>query len=454
MAETLSSEWLAAHLNDRTRRGIATEAGALIRSGAIPVGVKLPPVRELAVALGVSPATVSAAWSELRRFKVISGQGRTGMWVCGDKLTPRPQRFEEVGNFGAHALDLTWATPDPALLPPLGEALLHGAAAADLNSYERVPIVASLQQAAQARWPYRPEAFLATNGGYEAVYMTLQTLIRPGSAVAIEDPTGMRLLDMLDDLGAQIVSVACDEAGPDPAALADALRKQPAAFLYQPRTHSITGSRVSAERLADLARVLKDSDTLIVEDDGVGDISSLPPASLGRHFPQRTVHILSYSKSFGPDLRLAVLSSSADIVNQIQAYRSFGAGWTSRILQGAASWLISDKESNAAVDRARQVYAARRRALIAALKRRGVLVPDRDGLCLWIAVRSEQFAVVTMAARGIAVLPGKKCTITDSEHIRVGTSLLTEHLDAVADAIALTDPRRPQATSGPAHPSA
>src|ERR1700684_3300730 len=146
MAETLSSDWLAARLNDRTRRGIATEAGALIRSGAIPVGVKLPPVREIALALGVTPATVSAAWSELRRFKVISGQGRTGMWVCGDKLTPRPQRFEEVGNFGAHALDLAWPSPDPALLPPLSEALLHGAATAHLNSYERVPILESLQQ--------------------------------------------------------------------------------------------------------------------------------------------------------------------------------------------------------------------------------------------------------------------------------------------------------------------
>ena len=37
-------------------------------------------------------------------------------------------------------------------------------------------------------------------------------------------------------------------------------------------------------------------------------------------------------------------------------------------------------------------------------------LPDRDGLCIWIPVKSEQFALVTLAARGIVVLPGQMCT--------------------------------------------
>jgi DNA-binding transcriptional MocR family regulator len=445
----LAIEWLAARLSDRTMRGIAVETSALIRSGAIPVGTQLPPVRGLAEALGVSPATVSSAWSELRRYKVISGRGRAGIWVCGDKTAPRPSRFEDIANFGEHVLNLSAAVPDPALLPPLGEALRHGTAAAELNSYQRVPILGALRTAAQARWPYGAEAFLATNGGYDAVNVTLQALVMPGSVVAIEDPTAMRLLDILDSLSAHVIPVDCDEEGPTPESLAEALQKKPVAFIFQPRTHSVTGRRVSAARLKDLAGVLKYSDTLLIEDDGVGDMSSLPPASLGQYFPQRTVHILSYSKSLGPDLRLAVLSSSADIVDQIQAYRSFGVGWTSRILQAAAAWLIDDPRSIALVDDARKIYAARRQALVDRLRIRGVPMPDRDGLCLWIPVRSEQFALVTLAARGIAVLPGKKCSIRESEHIRVATSLLTTHLDAVADAISLVQPEDMSDTQQP-----
>jgi DNA-binding transcriptional MocR family regulator len=399
MTETLSAAWLETHLTDRTMRGIAIAMSALIRSGAIPVGTQLPPVREVAQALGISPATVSTAWGELRRFKVVTGRGRNGVWVCGSQATPRPMRFERIGNFGDKVLDLTLSVPDPALLPPLGEALRHGAAAERLHSYQRVPILPSLQRAIAPRWPYPAEAFVATNGGYEAVHVTIEALMMP----------------------------------------TEALRKKPAAFIYQPRTHSVTGHRVSEARRRELARVLSNSDTLIIEDDGIGDISSLQPASLGNQFPQRTVHILSYSKSLGPDLRLAVLSSSSSIVNRIQAYRSFGAGWTSRILQEAAAWLIRDKQSSAIVNRSRDVYAGRRRALVDALGMRGIDLPDGDGLCVWVPVKSEQFALVTLAASGIVVLPGQMCTNFDWQHIRVSTSLLSEGADIVADTIALSE---------------
>jgi aspartate/methionine/tyrosine aminotransferase len=95
------------------------------------------------------------------------------------------------------------------------------------------------------------------------------------------------------------------------------------------------------------------------------------------------------------------------------------------------------------VDRARQAYAQRRRGLIAALAARGMRAPDRDGLCLWLPVRSEQFALVTLAAHGIAVRGGGNFSPRPSDHIRVATSLLPDDkVAALADALALTDPQR------------
>ena len=43
-----------------------------------------------------------------------------------------------------------------------------------------------------------------------------------------------------------------------------------------------------------MAALLRSSDTLIIEDDSIGDVSRYPAASLGRHCPERTVHIVSY----------------------------------------------------------------------------------------------------------------------------------------------------------------
>lgn len=439
MDNAIDAVWLAERIKNRTIKGISLAAAALIGSGAVAVGARLPAVRELAGLLDVSPATVSAAWGQLRRQKVITGTGRNGVRVCGNIVTPRPVRFEAIGNFGDNIIaDLTLAAPDPAYLPDLCRALAQGGHAVNLNSYRREPISRVLQQAIQPRWPYPAEAFLATDGGFDAMYQTLQTLIMPGAPVAIEDPTATRLLDMLDNLGADIIAVPCDGHGPTPAGLESALKRNPLAFIYQPRTHSTTGHTISRQRADEMAYLLRDCRTLIIEDDGIGELSAHPIYSLGRIYPQRTVYVRSFSKAYGPDLRLAVISGSDDIIRRIQSVRNFGASWTSRILQEAVAWMIADDATQQIIAAARHCYAKRRKALVRALAQRGVALPERDGLSIQIPVRSEQYALVTLAAHGIAVMPGKRHSIGPSQFIRVSTSLLdADRLDLVADAIAL-----------------
>lgn len=435
MTDEPDAAWLAGRLTQRTARGLALDMSALIRSGTLPVGARLPTVRDLAFRLGVSPGTVSEAWSELKRQKIVSGRGRSGAWVSGDNATPRPARMGSVADFGPDVLDLSLAIPDVALLPPLGTALAQAASAENLNSYERTPILPALREAVAPHWPYRPAAFLATNGGYNAVYAVLHATVLPGACVAIEDPTAMRLLDIIEDLGAEILPVACDAQGPLPDQLAAALERRPAAFIFQPRTHSVTGRHVTSKRLAELGRVLAGSDTLVIEDDGVGDVSSHPPLSLGTSMPERVVHIRSFSKSLGPDLRIAVLSAAPTVIRQIQSYRSFSSGWTSRLLQAATAWLLTDADTGERLAAARSVYTERRRALIGRLAAGGLPMPESDGLCIWVPVESEQFALVTLAAHGIAVLPGSKCAVRPTEHVRVATAILAEGHERVAEAV-------------------
>lgn len=437
MSEIPTARWLAEKLTNRTQRGIALETSALVRAGILPVGTRLPAIRDLAYELGVSPATISEAWSDLRRQKIISGRGRNGTWVSGERFVAKPERLASSGNYASGVLDLSMAVPDVSLLPSLERALAHGAKVGDLNSYERSRIVPELRDAVTETWPYAPEAFLATNGGYNAVYTTVHALLMPDSVVAIEHPTAMRLLDILEDLGVRLVPVLSDAEGPTPQSLGEALKERPSAFLFQPRLHSVTGQTVSAARIEALGQILAHSDALIIEDDGIGDISAERPASLGARFPDRTIRILSYSKTLGPDLRLAVVSSSSAIIEQIQSYRAFSAGWTSRILQAATAWLLKDPATGDKITQAREIYQQRRDRLAFELSERGVQTWPGSGLCLWVPVQSEPFAMVTLAARNIAVVPGSKFSILPSQHLRVATSNLSERCVEAAEAIAL-----------------
>ena len=443
MTQNVDVEWLSQQIEDASVKGIAHTASNLIHDGHIAVGMQMPAVRELAERLGVSPATVSAAWAQLKKQKVLAGKGRSGVWVCGNSVLPRQIRFEKIGNYGENVkASLAMASPDPALLPDLKQAMLAGIASPGLNSYQREAVSPNLVDAIKPRWPYPAQAWLATDGGFDAMNLIVQTLLSPGDRVVIEDPTATRLLDMLDNIGAEILPLPCDEQGPLPAVLATHLQKSPAMFIYQPRTHSATGHSVSQRRSAELARVLANSQTLIVEDDGIGDLSRWPVWSLGYHFPDRVVHVHSFSKAYGPDLRLAVLSGTAEMVKRLQSWRNFGVSWTSRILQDAVAWMLKDDTTQQCIQHAKTEYAHRRQRLLSALAKRGMVLEERDGLSVLIPVESEQYAMITLAARGIAVLPGERCSINSIQFIRVSAALLPfEQLDSIADAIVIASGR-------------
>ncbi|MCW2813623.1 MAG: GntR family transcriptional regulator, partial [Nocardioides sp.] len=68
-------------LEDRTPRGIAAALSRAVRSGELAPGDRLPTVRDVAAELGVSPATVSAAWSALRQAGLVVARGRAGTFV-------------------------------------------------------------------------------------------------------------------------------------------------------------------------------------------------------------------------------------------------------------------------------------------------------------------------------------------------------------------------------------
>ncbi|WP_323989592.1 PLP-dependent aminotransferase family protein [Nguyenibacter sp. L1] len=421
----MESQWFVARLHDRSIRGLSRQVAALIQSGMLPVGTNLPPIRKLAFALGVSPATVSIAWGELRRRNLIEGRGRSGMFVTGTSIVPHPVRRTASVGLSKASFDLTSYTPDLSLLPSLDRAFSLVGRTPNLNAYEDETIIGALRAIASDTWPYTPEDFMACNGGYGGVHDVMHALIPPGSMVAVEDPAPMRVLDILDHLSALIVPVRSDEEGPLPDSLQAALGRGATAFYLQPGLNAITGRAISAARAAELAVSMADAPaTWIIEDDALSGLADKTAASLGVWRPEQTIHVRSLSKSLGPDLRIGVISASARIIRELQAFRSFGAGWTSRLLQSAAAWMLTDTETCATIARARHVYGMRRRALADALANHGIDVGGGGGFSLWLPVVNEVDALATLASDGIRVTGGKKCSVGGAPHIRLSFSRL------------------------------
>src|SRR5918912_955106 len=118
-------------IGGRTARDIAASVEARIRDGDLPPGARLPTIRGLAAAAGVSPMTVTTAYRELRRRGLVSAAGRRGTRVS--EQPPLPVTAAPLVPPGSR--DLATGNPDPELLPSLVPALARFAARPRAHPY-------------------------------------------------------------------------------------------------------------------------------------------------------------------------------------------------------------------------------------------------------------------------------------------------------------------------------
>ncbi|MFB7500705.1 aminotransferase class I/II-fold pyridoxal phosphate-dependent enzyme [Streptomyces sp. NPDC056161] len=417
---------------------IATSVERAVGDGRLEPGQLLPPMRELAVRLGVNPNTVAAAYRTLRERGVIETAGRRG-----SRIRPKPAttgREQLHVTVGPGVRDLSSGNPDPALLPPLAPALAAVAEAGDGDPvlYGAEPVEPALARIARGELDADgvPDGPLAVaSGSLDAVERVLAAHLRPGDAVAVEDPGWGRTLDLMPALGLRTVPVGVDDDGPLVGDLRNALESGARALIVTDRAQNPTGAAVSAARARALRSVLRAHPrTLLIEDDHGHGIVDLPPHPLagGTH---HWAFVRSVAKAYGPDLRLAVLTGDPVTVDRVVGRQRLGPGWVSRLLQRAVVRLWTDGAVDGPAVAA--AYRARRDPLIGALAERGIRAHGRSGMNVWIPVPDETGAVARLLHAGWAVAPGAPFRLAAPPAIRITVSTLTaEETVPLADAVA------------------
>ncbi|WP_078897796.1 aminotransferase class I/II-fold pyridoxal phosphate-dependent enzyme [Streptomyces rimosus] len=435
-------------IEGRRASEIAASVERAVGAGELQPGEVLPPMRQLAVYLEVNPNTVASAYRTLRDRGVIETAGRRG-----SRVRPRPAstaREAALGPVPPGVRDASDGNPDPALLPALGQALAAAAArsARHPTLYGAPTVGTELERLARAAFEadgVPSGAMAVTSGALDAVERVLGAHLRPGDAVAVEDPGWGSLLDLIPGLGLRVVPVAVDDDGPLPEQVGRAVREGARALVVTDRAQNPTGAVLGPERSEELREILADHrDVLLIEDDHGHDIVDLPLHPLAGATDHWAL-VRSTAKAYGPDLRLAVLTGDAVTVDRVRGRQRLGPGWVSHLLQDAVVhlWRTGAVDPKAVAD----AYGRRRDTLMDALAARGIRARGRSGMNVWIPVPDETGAVARLLHAGWAVAPGARFRLDSPPGIRVTIAGLAEHelpalADAIATAVAPTEARR------------
>src|SRR5262249_3474991 len=163
---------------------------------------------------------------------VVTDRGR------GTSVAPLPPiRVRSAAALPAGVRDLRSGNPDPELLPPLPTVQpshrLYGTPA----KLPELEAIAAAQFAADGV----AGDIAITGGALDAIERALETELRPGDRVAVEDPIWPRITDLVHALGLAVDPVPVH----DPEALDVALRRGARAVITTPRGQNPTGAAVT-----------------------------------------------------------------------------------------------------------------------------------------------------------------------------------------------------------------
>ena len=416
------------YLSGTTVVNIAGSVESALAGGKLGAGASLPPVRALAKHLGVSPATVAAAYDLLKQRGVIVTDGRRGTRIrpappiTAPAETPLPEGVRNLAD----------GNPDLDLLPKFNarsarlEQRLYGD---ELND----PALLAIARKQFKADSIPAEHVAVVSGALDGVERVLREHLRPGDRVAVEDPCFTGILDLLNALALTPVAVPIDDEGLLPSELRRALASCNA-LIATPRAQNPTGAAHSARRARELRSILAARpDVLLIEDDHAGAIAGAEYRTLVDRARERWAVVRSVSKSLGPDLRLALLAADAQTHARVEGRQHLGIRWVSHILQR----LVVSVWREPAMQRAQRVYAQRRDALLRELRERGIAARGMSGLNVWIPVAEESAVVQALQRRGWGVKAGERYRIASPPAIRVTiASLETREAARFADDLA------------------
>lgn len=358
-------------------KAVVTMIRERIQSGDLAEGDRLPPVRELAWQLGITPGTVARAYTVLTDSGLLRAEVGRGTFIAPQQKGPSvpegeiPLNLIEIDSV-RHGTDGEGAAVNlfSPHLPDGGQALLIRQLLAEIardppSGVMHYPSRRGALPARKAMVHWLQEApigaldemeVVLSQGGQNAILLIFQTILRGRRPIVLVEelayPGFRRAAELLR---AEVVPVAMDENGLIPEALAQAAREHPEAQVIctSPEVHSPTCGHTPMARRQELVEVARQHDLQILEDDCYR-MGQAQGVGYRRLAPERGWYVTSLSKTITPALRVGCAIGPKGMEAALHRSAEHGFFGLATPMLDLTAALLAHPELPAIMDRSRQ----------------------------------------------------------------------------------------------------
>ena len=432
---------------------------AMVDSGELRPGDRIPASRELAVQLGVHRTTVANAYAELESEALIQGHVGRGTYICGNlplrrlSTVPRPQtasglRWEalfadERGEDSLARLmpeepenSIAFVTARPsAVFFPLEDfrrccaAVLRtdGRRILQLgNSDGYEPLKSALIEMLRIEGrDVQSDQLLITDGCQQAMDLLCKAFLRPGDCVALENPAYPGAIANLNVARARVLGIPVETGsergghlGMDVASLESVVVQNRVKMVFvTPDFQNPTGTTMALSerrRLLDLAArhqipIVEDYiyARLRVRGTNIPSLAALDRAGI-------VIQVDSFSKMAFPGLRVGWTTGPKSVIERLRLVKQITDLHTDQLAQATMAEFVKRGCLARHLARMKRVYASRLTALETALARH---MPQdvswtrpEGGMSLWVTLPAGIDAgelLIHVRERGVLFVPGR-----------------------------------------------
>ena len=450
---------------------IRDQLRAMVHTGELRPGDRIPASRELANSLGVHRTTVANAYAELESEGLIEGHVGRGTFICNGSadhapsrpangarnghrgFTPAPptlgngtlrweslfadERGEEALNriypqVTDGAISMVAARPAEEFFPveelrSCAQAVLKqdGPEILQLGStdgYE--PLKRELlAQLSREGLRLKTEQMLITAGVQQSLDLLCKAFLRPGDAVVLEDPTYPGSLTVFTAarvrcLGVPVRTAPGAPQGIDLDGVEAALSQNRVKFvLVTPDWQNPTGASLSIESRRRLLELAARHQVAVVEDCIYSRLrfsGTRVPSLRALDRNGIVIQIDSFSKIAFPGLRVGWCIAPENVIERLRLVKQATDLHTDQLAQATLAEFTRRGGLERHLKKMRRVYESRCRALCRALEKHmpeGVEWTRPDGgMCLWVTLPAGYDAselLIHARERGVLFAPGR-----------------------------------------------